>query len=58
MRILRALGVACAVVLAASPALSAPTAAPDFALELFGGATFRLAEARGNAVVLLFWAPW
>jgi hypothetical protein len=51
--------VACAVVLAAlAPAVSAPRAAPDFELGLFSGKTFRLAEARGSAVVLLFWAPW
>jgi hypothetical protein len=55
----RTLAVACAVVLVAlTPALSAPRVAPDFQLELFNGTTFRLAEARGTAVVLLFWAPW
>lgn len=40
------------------PAASAPRHAPDFNLELFGGKSFRLADARGSAVVLLFWAPW
>lgn len=59
MGIHRTFAVACAVALVAlAPAVSAPRAAPDFALELFNGTTFRLAEARGSAVVLLFWAPW
>jgi hypothetical protein len=53
------LAVACVVVMAAlAPALAAPKIAPDFELELFGGKTFRLAGARGRAVILLFWAPW
>jgi cytochrome oxidase Cu insertion factor (SCO1/SenC/PrrC family) len=51
--------VACAIVVAAlAPVVAAPKAAPDFTLELFSGTTFRLADARGRAVVLLFWAPW
>ena len=33
-------------------------AAPDFSVKLFDGATFRLAEQRGRAVVLNFWASW
>ncbi len=32
--------------------------APDFALGLFDGGTFRLSEARGAVVVLNFWASW
>lgn len=53
------LAAACAVLVAAcAPALAAPRSAPDFELPLFGGTTFRLADARGRAVVLLFWAPW
>ena len=59
MRFHWTLAVACAVVLVAlAAAVSAPKAAPDFELELFSGTTFRLAEARGSTVVLLFWAPW
>jgi cytochrome oxidase Cu insertion factor (SCO1/SenC/PrrC family) len=51
--------VACAIVVAAfAPVVAAPKAAHDFTLELFSGTTFRLADARGRAVVLLFWAPW
>lgn len=42
----------------ALPAAAAPRTAPQFELELFDGTTYRLAEARGSAVVLLFWAPW
>jgi hypothetical protein len=58
MRI-QTLAVVCAAVATAlAPAVAAPGAAPDFALELFSGRTFRLADARGTAVILLFWAPW
>jgi thiol-disulfide isomerase/thioredoxin len=32
--------------------------APDFELRLFGGGTFRLADAKGKIVVLDFWASW
>jgi thiol-disulfide isomerase/thioredoxin len=32
--------------------------APDFELELLGGAKFRLADARGKPVILDFWATW
>jgi len=59
MRMHWTLAVVCAAVLAVpAPAVSAPKTAPDFELELFSGTTFRLAEARSSAVVLLFWAPW
>lgn len=47
-----------AALLALAPAQAAPPQAPAFDLALFDGTTFRLAEARGSAVVLLFWAPW
>jgi thiol-disulfide isomerase/thioredoxin len=32
--------------------------APDFELELLGGAKFRLAQHKGEVVVLDFWATW
>ncbi|MBA3378293.1 MAG: TlpA family protein disulfide reductase [Chloroflexia bacterium] len=35
-----------------------PEMAPDFELMLFDGSTFRLAEHRGQVVVLNFWASW
>jgi cytochrome oxidase Cu insertion factor (SCO1/SenC/PrrC family) len=38
--------------------LAGPAAAPAFSLELFNGQTLRLADLKGTAVVLLFWANW
>ncbi len=35
-----------------------PEMAPGFELMLFDGSTFRLAEHRGQVVVLNFWASW
>ena len=35
-----------------------PYAAPPFALNLFNGDQFRLDQARGQIVVLNFWASW
>ena len=49
---------ALAALLALTLPQAAPPRAPVFDLELFDGTTFRLADARGSAVVLLFWAPW
>lgn len=38
---------------------AAPRPAPAFEIELLNGKTFRLADYKGTAaVVLLFWAPW
>lgn len=37
---------------------AAPMPAPAFALELFNGQTLRLADLKGTAVILLFWANW
>lgn len=58
MRILALVLVALMVPVLVLPVQAAPRPAPQFELELFSGTTFRLAEARGSAVVLLFWAPW
>lgn len=32
--------------------------APAFTLDLFSGKTLTLAELKGTAVLLLFWAEW
>jgi cytochrome oxidase Cu insertion factor (SCO1/SenC/PrrC family) len=60
-----ALGAGLAAVLATAVAAvggpaaqAAPAAAPAFSLELFDGRTLRLADLKGTAVVLLFWANW
>jgi hypothetical protein len=52
--------IAFAVACATAPQVvgAAPASAPAFALELFGGQTLRLADLKGKAVVLLFWAEW
>lgn len=47
-----------AVATIALPAQAAPRPAPAFTLELFNGQTLRLADLKGTAVVLLFWAQW
>lgn len=48
---------AAALTAQASPA-TASRPAPDFTLELFNGKSLRLADLRGTAVILLFWARW
>ena len=59
MRILRGVALLGLVtVLAALPAQAAPRTAPPFSLELFEGKTLTLDSLKGQAVVLLFWAPW
>ncbi len=35
-----------------------PGSAPDFAIPLYDGPTFRLSEQRGKVVVVNFWASW
>jgi hypothetical protein len=47
------------VVVAPAVAQGAPAVqAPAFTLELFNGASLKLADLRGKAVVVLFWAEW
>lgn len=47
-------------VLSVAPAavVAAPNLAPAFTLELFSGKTLTLADLKGKAVILLFWAEW
>ena len=46
-------------VILAPVALGAPGGlAPPFTLDLFTGKTLTLADLKGTAVVLLFWAQW
>jgi hypothetical protein len=48
-----------AAVVAPGIAQGAPAAqAPAFTLELFSGASLKLADLKGKAVVLFFWAEW
>jgi len=42
----------------AVPAVVPATPAPDFTLRTMGGPNLRLAEQRGQVVVLNFWATW
>ncbi len=46
------------MLLIAWPVLAAQTAAPAFTLELFSGQTLKLADLKGTAVIVLFWAQW
>jgi cytochrome oxidase Cu insertion factor (SCO1/SenC/PrrC family) len=39
-------------------AQGAPSPAPAFSLDLFSGKTLTLADLKGTAVILLFWAQW
>jgi hypothetical protein len=48
--------VALLIVLPVAQAAGGP--APAFSLELFNGQTLTLADLKGKAVLLLFWAPW
>ena len=39
-------------------AQAAPAPAPAFSLDLFSGKTLKLADLKGTAVIVLFWAQW
>ncbi len=61
MSVLRWVGVVvlvAALVIAPVAAQAAPATAPAFTLDLFSGKTLSLADLKGRAVVLLFWAEW
>ena len=49
---------AVAVMAIAQAAQAAQRPAPAFTLELFNGQAVRLADLKGTAVILLFWAQW
>lgn len=46
------------LVVASGVAQGAPSPAPAFSLDLFSGKTLSLADLKGTAVILLFWAQW
>ncbi len=53
--------VAAAVCALASTALAAPKVgqpAPDFTVTTFGGRTVKLADLKGDVIILNFWATW
>ncbi len=47
-----------AVVVAPPDGTAAPRPAPAFTLTLLDGKTLSLADLKGSAAILLFWAPW
>ncbi len=56
---LRTVLLAVALAVVALPAgQTAPRPAPGFTLPLLNGKTLSLADLKGSAVILLFWAPW
>jgi len=46
------------LIVAPGVAQGAPSPAPAFSLNLFSGKTLSLADLKGAAVILLFWAQW
>lgn len=46
------------LVMTSGVAKGAPSPAPAFSLDLFNGKTLSLADLKGTAVILLFWAQW
>lgn len=53
-----ALGITAALLAMLAPVQAAPRPAPPFEIGLLDGKIFRLADYKGTAVLLLFWAPW
>jgi thiol-disulfide isomerase/thioredoxin len=53
-----ALGAASSLPGAAAAAPKVGQAAPDFTVETFGGHTLKLADLKGDVIVLNFWATW
>ena len=54
-------GLSAAAVLSASAVIAGPKVgelAPDFTVTTFGGETVKLADLKGDVVVLNFWATW
>jgi peroxiredoxin len=49
---------ALAALSAAAPAVAPPAPAPDFTLRALSGPNLRLAEQRGQVVMVNFWATW
>ncbi len=47
-----------AAVLVLPAGAAAPRPAPAFTLALLDGKTVSLADLKGSAAILLFWAPW
>lgn len=59
VRILAVVMLVAAIMVVPTVAQSAPAAqAPAFTLELFSGQSLKLADLKGKAVVVLFWADW
>jgi peroxiredoxin len=57
-RALAALGLAALALPCAQAAVEPSAQAPDFTLRRMGGANLRLAEQRGQVVMVNFWATW
>jgi cytochrome oxidase Cu insertion factor (SCO1/SenC/PrrC family) len=59
IRILAIIVLITAVIVVPAIVQGAPASqAPAFTLDLFNGQSLKLADLKGKAVVLLFWAEW